>query len=59
MTNQASGQTLAEIKKQSFKLKTEYHIVVQPGADMALVVALCVILHDRIESHASSGGGGA
>jgi uncharacterized protein YxjI len=59
ITNQASGQVLAEIKKQSFKLKTEYHIFVQPGADMALVAALCIILHDRIESHANSGGGGA
>jgi uncharacterized protein YxjI len=59
VANQATGQSLAEIKKQSFKLKTEYHIAVAPGVDMALIVALCLIMHDRQESHNSGGGGGA
>jgi uncharacterized protein YxjI len=56
ITNQATGQIVAEIKKQSFKLKREYHIFIQPGVDMALVTALCIVMHDRRESHNSNGG---
>ena len=58
VSNRVTGQTVAEIKKESWKLKTEYHIAVALGGDMALAVALCIIMHDRQESHASSGGGG-
>ena len=58
VSNQVTGQSVAEMKKESWKLKTGYHIAVAPGGDMALIVALCIIMHDRQESHASSGGGG-
>jgi hypothetical protein len=47
ITNQATGQSVAEIKKKSWTLKTEYHITVAAGVDLALVVSLCLILHDR------------
>jgi uncharacterized protein YxjI len=57
ISNQETGQSVAEIKKQSWTLKTEYHITVAPGVDLALVVALCLISHDRQESHRSSGAG--
>src|SRR4051794_9447648 len=46
ITNQATGQSVAEIKKQSWMLKTEYHITVVPGVDLVLVASLCLILHD-------------
>jgi uncharacterized protein YxjI len=63
VTNQATGQSISEIKKQSWTLKTKYHFTVAAGVDLALVVSLCLILHDRQESHRSSraggGGGGA
>jgi LURP-one-related len=49
ITNQETGQSVAEIKKQSWTLKTEYHITVAPGVDLALVVALCLTSHDRQE----------
>jgi uncharacterized protein YxjI len=46
ITNLATGQSIAEIKKQSWTLKTEYHITVAAGVDLALVVSLCLISHD-------------
>ena len=54
LTNQASGQSVAEMKKESWHMRTEYHISVAPGGGMALAVALCIVLHDRQESHNSS-----
>jgi hypothetical protein len=54
VTNQATGQSISEIKKQPWTLKTEYHLTVARGVDLALVVSLCLILHDRQESHRSS-----
>ena len=47
IANQATGLSIAEIKKQSWTLKTEYCITVALRVDLALVVSLCLILHDR------------
>jgi uncharacterized protein YxjI len=50
ITNQATAQTVAVIKKESFQPMPEYHVSVRPGADKALVTALCIVMHDRLES---------
>jgi hypothetical protein len=41
---------VAVIKKESFQLMPEYRVSVRLGADKALVTALCIVMHDRLES---------
>ena len=56
-----AGPVVANIDKEHFKMRREYRLTIPGGVDMALVVAMCVCLDDREESHSNAvvAGGGA
>lgn len=49
----------AVVKKESWKMRPEYHITVAAGCDMFLPVALVCALHDQASAASSGGAAGA
>jgi uncharacterized protein YxjI len=68
--NNATGQVVATIDREKFKVRNEYHVTVPQGIDMVVILAICIALDDKARSangaHAGAsagaiagGGGGA
>lgn len=49
---------VAVVKKESWKVRAEYHITVAAGCDMFLPVALVCALHDKAKAASSGGAAG-
>lgn len=68
IANGATGTPVANIDREMFKLRKEYHVTVAPGVDIALIVGMCICFDDRAKSDSTAtaavagggaGGGGA
>jgi uncharacterized protein YxjI len=53
------GQKVAEISKESFKVRAEYHVTMVAGMDPLLVVVLAMVMDDRAKTRRKGAAGGA
>jgi hypothetical protein len=68
--NNATGQVVATVDREIFKVHNEYHVTVPRGIDMVVILAICIVLDNKARTanaaHAGAstgaiagGGGGA